>query len=37
VAAKGQEITSPLLLKLKSFLGKGAIADAVAVLQPKVP
>ena len=26
VAAKGQEVTSPLLLKLKSFLGKGAIA-----------
>jgi response regulator RpfG family c-di-GMP phosphodiesterase len=37
VAAKGQEVTSLLLLKLKSFLGKGAIADKVAVSQPKVP
>ena len=35
VAAKGQEITSPLLLKLKSFLGKGAIAGELAVSQPK--
>jgi hypothetical protein len=37
VAAKGQEVTSPLLLKFKSFLGKGAIANEVAVSQPKVP
>jgi response regulator RpfG family c-di-GMP phosphodiesterase len=37
VAAKGQEITSPLLLKLKSFLGKGAISNEAAVLQPKAP
>ena len=35
VAAKGQEITFTLLLKLKSFLGKGAIAGEVAVSQPK--
>ena len=35
VAAKGQEVTSPLLLKLKSFLGKGAIPNDVAVSQPK--
>jgi hypothetical protein len=37
VAAKGQEVTSPLLLKLKSFLGKGAIPNEVVVSQPKVP
>ncbi|HMD84097.1 MAG TPA: HD domain-containing phosphohydrolase [Terriglobia bacterium] len=37
VAAKGQEITSPLLLKLKSFLGKGAIPNEVVVSQPEVP
>lgn len=37
VAAKGQEITSPLLLKLKSFMGKGAIADEVAVSRPNLP
>jgi hypothetical protein len=37
VAAKGQEVTSPLLLKLKSFLGKGAIANEVAVSQPNAP
>jgi response regulator RpfG family c-di-GMP phosphodiesterase len=37
VAAKGQEVTSPLLLKLKSFLGKGAIPDEVSVSQPAVP
>ncbi len=37
VAAKGQEVTPPLLLKLKSFLGKGAIADEVAVSLPKAP
>jgi response regulator RpfG family c-di-GMP phosphodiesterase len=37
VAAKGQEITSPLLLKLKSFLGKGAIPNEAVVSQPKVP
>ena len=36
VAAKGQEVTPPLLLKLKSFLGKSAIAGQVAVSQPKV-
>jgi response regulator RpfG family c-di-GMP phosphodiesterase len=35
VAAKGQEVTAPLLLKLKSFLGKHAIADEVTVSQPK--
>jgi response regulator RpfG family c-di-GMP phosphodiesterase len=35
VAAKGQEVTSLLLMKLKSFLGKGAIADGLAVRQPK--
>ena len=33
VAAKGQEITPPLLLKLRSFLGKGAIAGEVTVSQ----
>jgi len=37
VAAKGQEITSPLLLKLKSFLGKDAIPCDVLASQPKVP
>ena len=37
VAAKGQEITSPLLLKLKSFLGKGAIPNEAAVSQPNAP
>src|SRR5208282_5904940 len=36
VAAKGQEVTPPLLLKLKSFQGKGTIAGEVAVSQPKV-
>jgi response regulator RpfG family c-di-GMP phosphodiesterase len=35
VAAKGQEVTAPLLLKLKSFLGKHAIGDEVTVSQPK--
>ncbi|MFZ0959869.1 MAG: HD domain-containing phosphohydrolase [Terriglobia bacterium] len=35
VAAKGQEVTPPLLLKLKSFLGKGAIPNQVAVSQPR--
>jgi len=37
VAAKGQEVTPPLLLKLKSFLGKGAISGEVAVSPPKIP
>ena len=37
VAAKGQEVTPPLLMKLKSFLGKQAIADEVGVSQPKAP
>jgi hypothetical protein len=37
VAAKGQEVTPPLLLKLKSFLGKRAITDEVVVSQPKIP
>jgi response regulator RpfG family c-di-GMP phosphodiesterase len=37
VAAKGQEVTFPLLLKLKSFLGKGAIAGNVVVSQAPVP
>lgn len=37
VAAKGQEVTAPLLLKLKSYLGKGAIPDEVAVSRPVVP
>ena len=37
VAAKVQEVTAPLLLKLKSFLGKGAIAGEVAVSRAKVP
>jgi response regulator RpfG family c-di-GMP phosphodiesterase len=37
VAAKGQEVTPLLLLKLKSFLGKSAIADQVTVSQPKAP
>jgi DNA-binding response OmpR family regulator len=36
VAPKGQEVTAPLLLKLKSFLGKNAIADAVFVRRPEV-
>jgi hypothetical protein len=36
VAAKGQEVTAPLKLKLKSFLGKGAIADAVIVRRAEV-
>jgi hypothetical protein len=31
VAAKGQEVTPPLLLKLKSFWGKHAIGDRVMV------
>ncbi len=35
VAAKGQELTSLLLLKLKSFLVKAAFADGVAVWQPQ--
>ena len=36
VAAKGQEIAAPLLLKLHNFKGKHAIADEVTVSQPKV-
>lgn len=35
VAAKGQEVTPPLLLKLKNFWGKHAIADEVTVSDPK--
>ena len=31
IAAKGQEVTAPLLMKLKSFWKKGAIADSVSV------
>jgi len=34
VAAKGQEVTSPLLLKLQSYLGKGTISGELAVSQP---
>jgi response regulator RpfG family c-di-GMP phosphodiesterase len=33
VAAKGQEITPPLLLKLRSYLSKGAITGEVTVSQ----
>jgi len=36
VAAKGQEVTSLLLLKLKSFLAKGTIPPQVAAIQPNV-
>jgi response regulator RpfG family c-di-GMP phosphodiesterase len=35
VAAKGQEVTPLLLLKLKSYSGEGAIADEVAASTPK--
>ena len=35
VAAKGQEVTSPLLLKLKSFVGKGSIASEFTVSKRK--
>ncbi len=31
IAAKGQEVTSPLLMKLKSFSAKGSIEDNVVV------
>jgi response regulator RpfG family c-di-GMP phosphodiesterase len=37
VAAKGQEVTSLLILKLQNFLAKGAINDQVAISEPKVP
>jgi hypothetical protein len=36
IAAKGQEITSPLLLKLKSFFAKGSIQDTVAASSRKL-
>jgi response regulator RpfG family c-di-GMP phosphodiesterase len=35
VAAKGQEVTRLLRLKLKSYLGKGAIPNEVVASQPK--
>ena len=35
VAAKGQEVTPLLLLKLKSYSAEGAIADEVAASTPK--
>ncbi len=36
IAAKGQEITSPMLLKLKSFSAKGSIDDQVVVSPRKL-
>ena len=36
VVAKGQEVTYPLLVRLKNFLQRGAIANSVLVLVPRL-